>query len=259
MISGDTATSPFQRIAMLLLATALVAFHLGLIFSGLVPNLVSRPLHLALALPWIFIFAKGGFLTRVSGAVLCAAGVAVCLWIVANQSALSDQYGFLEGDFQFWLAGTLLLVVLEGARRAIGWPLPVVAALALAAEQQAAGESAAAVATLDALAGHGETPEIYRDIAALKSLLIDSERTAEDRLMALEALASPGAPLRMLALEQIALVRLEQGDTEAAIEQLRAIVEDAEATADLRDRATSLMVALGVTPETAARPVAPSE
>jgi len=134
-----------------------------------------------------------------------------------------------------------------------------VAALALAAEQQAAGESAAAVATLDALAGHGETPEIYRDIAALKSLLIDSERTAEDRLMALEALASPGAPLRMLALEQIALVRLEQGDTEAAIEQLRAIVEDAEATADLRDRATSLMVALGVTPETAARPVAPSE
>ena len=134
-----------------------------------------------------------------------------------------------------------------------------VAALALAAEQQAAGESAAAVATLDALAGHGETPEIYRDIAALKSLLIDSERTAENRLMALEALASPGAPLRMLALEQIALVRLEQGDTEAAIEQLRAIVEDAEATADLRDRATSLMVALGVTPETAARPVAPSE
>lgn len=134
-----------------------------------------------------------------------------------------------------------------------------VAALALAAEQQAAGESAAAVATLDALAGHGETPEIYRDIAALKSLLIDSERTAEDQLMALEALASPGAPLRMLALEQIALVRLEQGDTEAAIEQLRAIVEDAEATADLRDRATSLMVALGVTPETAARPVAPSE
>jgi len=62
-----------------------------------------------------------------------------------------------------------------------------VAALALAAEQQAAGESAAAVATLDALAGHGETPEIYRDIAALKSLLIDSERTAEDRLMALDA------------------------------------------------------------------------
>ncbi len=132
MISGDTATSPFQRMAMLLLATALVVFHLGLIFSGLVPNLVSRPLHLALALPWIFIFAKGGFLTRVSGAVLCAAGVAVCLWIVANQSALSDQYGFLEGDFQFWMAGVLLLVVLEGARRAIGWPLPVVAALALA-------------------------------------------------------------------------------------------------------------------------------
>ncbi|MHA7776433.1 TRAP transporter permease [Roseibium sp. M-1] len=124
--------SSLQRWAVLVLAGLLVAFHLGLIFSGLVPNLVSRPLHLALALPWIFVFAGGGWLKRASGAVFCVAGVAACLWVAANQSVLSDQYGFLEGDFQFVLAAVLLVTVLEGARRAIGWPLPVVAALALA-------------------------------------------------------------------------------------------------------------------------------
>ena len=132
MLSSNPVNSPLQRWAMLVLAGLLVAFHLGLIFSGLVPNLVSRPLHLALALPWIFVFAGGGLMQRASGAVLCALGVAACFWIAVNQSALSDQYGFLEGDFQFLLAAVLLVTVLEGARRAIGWPLPVVAALALA-------------------------------------------------------------------------------------------------------------------------------
>jgi len=132
MIRGEPAPNALWRTAMLILALALVAFHLGLIFSGLVPNLVSRPIHLALALPWIFLFAGGGGVRRLSGVLFCVTGVAACLWVALNQSMLSDQYGFLEGDFQLVVAVVLLVTVLEGARRAIGWPLPVVAALALA-------------------------------------------------------------------------------------------------------------------------------
>ncbi|WP_299816433.1 TRAP transporter fused permease subunit [uncultured Roseibium sp.] len=132
MIRSEPANTPFWRTAMIVLAVTLVAFHLGLIFSGLVPNLVSRPLHLALALPWIFIFAGGGVTRRASGAVFCVAGIAACIWVAVNQSALSDQYGFLEGTFQRVVAVVLLVTVLEGARRAIGWPLPIVAGLALA-------------------------------------------------------------------------------------------------------------------------------
>ncbi len=131
-------------------------------------------------------------------------------------------------------------------------PGAVVPALFLAAEQAALGEGTAAVATLDALAANGDVPEIYRDLAALKSVLIEADRTPQDRLLALEALSVPGAPFRMLALEQIALIRLSMGDREPALEQLRAILEDAESSADLRDRAASLMVALGETPETVA-------
>ena len=44
---------------------------------------------------------------------------------------LGDQYGFIESDFQRAVAVTLLLVVLETARRVTGWPLTLVAALAL--------------------------------------------------------------------------------------------------------------------------------
>ncbi|MEM9148256.1 MAG: TRAP transporter fused permease subunit [Pseudomonadota bacterium] len=113
------------------LAGATVLFHLGLIFSGLVPNLVSRPVHMALALPWILIFAARSRAGRLSGAVLTVAGVAACLWVVLRREALSDQYGFLEGEGQIAVAALLLLVTLEAARRAIGWPLPLIAALAL--------------------------------------------------------------------------------------------------------------------------------
>ncbi len=112
-------------------AAVVVAYHIGLIFSGLVPNLVSRPLHMALVLPWIFIFAAQSRTALVSGSVFAAFGVAASVWIAWNHSALGDQYGFLENTFQIAIAVTLLVCVLEAARRAIGWPLPLVAALAL--------------------------------------------------------------------------------------------------------------------------------
>ena len=120
-----------MRVAMIASAVCLVVFHLGLIFWGLVPNLVSRPLHLAFALPWIFLFVEGSRAKRWSGAVLCGLGMAASIWVAWNHSALGDQYGFLEGDLQTGIAIVLLLVVLEAARRAISWPLPLVALLAL--------------------------------------------------------------------------------------------------------------------------------
>ena len=109
-------------------------------FSGLVPNLVSRPLHLALALPWILLAGDAaggpsvesrGWSYRLSGLLLAVLGVAACLWIAWRHEALADQYGYLAGGFQNGVAAVLLVVVLETARRAIGWPLPAVAATAL--------------------------------------------------------------------------------------------------------------------------------
>lgn len=63
--------------------------------------------------------------------LLTVAAIACCTYIVINEEFLSDQYGALHGNLQLIIAITLLLVTLEMARRAISWPLPSVALLAL--------------------------------------------------------------------------------------------------------------------------------
>lgn len=131
MIDSVDEASPSHPLLWVAFGALSVVFHLGLIFSGLVPNLISRPLHLALALPWIFLFCDQRGLQKLTGIVLCFVGVAICLWIAINQSALGDQYGYLSGQGQVIMAVALLAIVLEMARRAIGWPLPVVALIAL--------------------------------------------------------------------------------------------------------------------------------
>jgi len=128
--SDKTSTS--LRLFWLGLAAAMVAFHIGLIFSGLVPNLVSRPLHLAFVLPWVFVFGAKTRSALVSGLVFTVLGVAASLWVAVNHDMLGDQYGFIENDFQIGVAVVLLVCVIEAARRAIGWPLPLVAVTALA-------------------------------------------------------------------------------------------------------------------------------
>lgn len=121
-----------QRRSVVVFAAVIVFFHLYLIYSGLVPALVARPLHMAMALPWIFVIgADGRRLTRWTGAVLCAAGILGCLFIVIRWENLDEQYGSLEGVFQYFLAGGLIVVVLEMARRAIKLALPTVAVIAL--------------------------------------------------------------------------------------------------------------------------------
>ena len=127
----DLPESRALKWGWLLFALVLVLFHIGLIFSGLVPNLVSRPLHLALILPWVFLFGKTGRWALLSGALLCAIGMGAAIWVAWNADILADQYGFLETPAQVWIGFALLAVVIEAARRAIGWPLPLVAIFAL--------------------------------------------------------------------------------------------------------------------------------
>lgn len=110
-----------------------MAFHLYLIFSGLIPNLISRPIHMALALPWVFVFVRTeNAAERWLGYGMAAFGVVACGYIALNEDALGEQYGYLAGPVQMALAAGLVLTVLEMARRAINWPLPVVALVVLA-------------------------------------------------------------------------------------------------------------------------------
>ncbi|RBW60267.1 hypothetical protein [Ruegeria sp. A3M17] len=120
----------------------------------------------------------------------------------------------------------------------------------LSASQSEAGSEQDAVASLNAIASQGDLPEIYRAIAAFKALLLQSDTLpAADRRLQFEALAAPGAPLRLLAEEQLALIDVSEGNIDAAITRLQALRQDAEVSVDQQQRAAQLIVALGGEPE----------
>ena len=70
-------------------------------------------------------------------------------------------------------------------------------------------------------------------------------RGQSDRRAALEPLSAPGRAFRPLALEQLAYLQVEEGKPDAAITQLRALIQDQQAPAGLRARASQMIVALG--------------
>ncbi|MEZ0466586.1 hypothetical protein [Phaeobacter sp. SYSU ZJ3003] len=118
-----------------------------------------------------------------------------------------------------------------------------------------AEDAETAVAVLSEVATDGELPLVYRHIASFKALALQAETLSlEERRLQYEALAQPGAPLSLLASEQLALLDIEAGETEAAIERLQAITADATVSRDLQDRATQVIVALGGKPDAADAP-----
>lgn len=121
-----------------------------------------------------------------------------------------------------------------------------IALLLSGGQEVLAGDTAAAIATLDALAADATQPQLYRDLAALRSLMLQTGATPpEDRIARLQPLAIPGATFAPLAQEQIALAWIEAGDTAAARAMLETILADAATPQGLRGRAEALMLALG--------------
>lgn len=104
------------------------------------------------------------------------------------------------------------------------------------------------LAALRALAANDSAPAIYRDLAALK-LVMTGGLAPDERRALVEPLLAPGAPYRVLAEEQMALVELESGEEAAALARLQAILSDDGATQALRRRAAQLIVAMGGEPE----------
>ncbi len=119
----------------------------------------------------------------------------------------------------------------------------------LAAAQAESQELDQAVASLQLIARNGDVPEIYRQIASFKALMLQSGTLSPtDRRLQFEALAQPGARLRLLAEEQLALIDVSEGQTGPALARLQAILQDAETDTALQQRVAQLIVALGGVP-----------
>lgn len=124
-----------------------------------------------------------------------------------------------------------------------------------ASEAQASGNTEAAVAELEAASVNGDAPEIYRQIAAFKLLVLQADTMDPNtRRQQLEAMAQPGHPLAFLAQEQLALAEIASGQNDAAIARLQGIIQAAGVSADLQQRALQVMVSLGGTPDLANLP-----
>jgi hypothetical protein len=112
-------------------------------------------------------------------------------------------------------------------------------------------DKAATLAALTAVADDATLPASYRDLAVLRRVIVaGTDLPAADRRALLDPIAAPGRPYRPLALEQLALLSVETGDTAAAITALEALRQDQEATPGLRRRVEQVIVALGGKPAT---------
>lgn len=119
-------------------------------------------------------------------------------------------------------------------------------ALLKAGQTQDVAARTQAIDSLRALSTSGDVDPIYRDLAALKLVIVEgADAPVQDRLEQLEVLATPGAPFRVVAMEQKALVLVEAGRRDEALEVLRQLVNDQETTAGLRQRVTQMIVSLG--------------
>ncbi len=121
-----------------------------------------------------------------------------------------------------------------------------VVSLLASAEAKNSGNSERAISELVKLENNSELPAAYREMAVLKHILLaGKDMPVAERRSKLETLAVAGAPFRLLAQEQLAMLDIEEDKKDAAISRLQDIISDVEVSAGLRSRASQLIVVLG--------------
>jgi hypothetical protein len=182
-------------------------------------------------------------------------GVVAVVAIVGGAAANEWRKARAEAEAQ--ATGDALLAALETqdpeARREALAAAPVdggagdMVALLVAAERLSAEEPAAAADALRPLAQDTEAPTLYSDLAALKLVMLGEAGgvDATTRAQLIERLSAPGAPYRLLALEQQAYGHLAEGRRDAAVEAARDLLMEQGVTPGMRQRLAQLIVALG--------------
>ncbi|WP_136635733.1 tetratricopeptide repeat protein [Pseudooceanicola onchidii] len=186
--------------------------------------------------------------------------IAAVVVVVIVAGAAWYEYTRAEREAQAEAFGDAILTALEqgepgeraAALDAIGADTPDAAAmlgLTRAAEMARSGDTQGAVDELNRVAETGEVPVVYRSLAKFRALALQADTLSPaERRDGYQDLAGAGSPLRLLALEQIAMTHVEEGNPGEALAQLRDMQEDAGMTPDLLRRISQLIVVLGGTP-----------
>ena len=173
-------------------------------------------------------------------------GTAVVQWRKSQAEARAEAFGdaVLEAydlgsaeDRRAALAG----IAADGEQKTL---------LALIEASDPAEDRAATLAALDRLIADAALAPVYRDLAVLRRVLVGgAEMPLADRRTALEPLAVAGRPYRLLALEQLAYLMVEEGKATDAIAALQGLIQEQGVSRSLQDRAGQMIMVLGGKPE----------
>lgn len=103
------------------------------------------------------------------------------------------------------------------------------------------GQAEAAIAAYDTLAGSGDVPPVFRDLAQLLSVQLQLDTADPAQLRArLSPLTAQDGAWRWTAMEMLGLLAVRAGDVAAARATFRALADDPETPAGIRSRAGDL-------------------
>jgi hypothetical protein len=195
-------------------------------------------------------FRKYGWIA-ILGVVLIVGVAAWNEWSKARETARAQAFGdaivaaLQPQDAAERRAG--LTALAQGAET--GPDQRAILNLLLAAEALEGEDRATALAALQIVADDTRLPSSYRQLATLKRVIAatEAEIPLAQRQALIEPLTAPGGAFRPLALEQQALLRLEGGDTQGALDGLTALLSEADLSMPLRIRVQQLIVILGGT------------
>ena len=187
--------------------------------------------------------------------------VAILLVILIVGAATYREYLKSQAETEAELFGTSIIDALNEKNEADrilklqkinppGENAKAIVAMLLSAEATGNESATFKMSTLSNVTNSLSIDTQYRDLLNFKILLGSSEIMGlDERMKSFEGLSKPGNPFRLLAEEQMALIELELGNNDNAIEIISQILLDAELTAGLRNRATQMLIALGKDPE----------
>lgn len=146
-LDSEIRFRPLARPAALLVGVLLVVlslFHYYTAGFGLLQEMVHRGIHLSFVLALVFLvfpFSRRGYDVPARGTFWRPLGIPVPDWLLAIGAVVAvahvpliplDDLAFRIGNPSLTdvaLGAVLVVVLLEGTRRSIGWPLPVIALL----------------------------------------------------------------------------------------------------------------------------------
>ncbi len=195
---------------------------------------------------WLKLWARYGryVIAGVVGLLVIAGGVAAWLEHQASERrAQSVRYSSALGLGRDGKPAEAAQVFASIARDGSGYA--VLSAFEEAELLAKAGDTKAAIAAFDRIAGSSAYDQEFRDAAVLLAVMRGlPEGEAAALIKRLEPLTASGNPWRATATELTAVARLKAGDNAGALELYRKLADDLATPQGLRARAAEMAAAL---------------